>query len=176
MHSRFFLFAALALMGCSASPRAARQVASYGDVQSYEEHVGRMRYADLDGGQMAYIDEGQGDPIVLIHGIPTSSWMYRKVIAGLVEQGRRVIAPDLMGMGASQRLTSAPDLRVKSQAGYLLELLGEHLGLQDWTHVVHDFGGPISWEMLGIHAFAPRACCSWTPSHSNRVGTPSSMG
>lgn len=126
---------------------------TYAEVVTYEDHVLRMEAAALSSGQMAYVDEGSGPPVVLMHGIPTSSWMYRKVVRGLVEAGHRVIAPDLMGMGASERIEDESKLTVRAQAGVMLELLGDHLGLRDWTHVVHDFAGPITWEMLGDERF-----------------------
>ena len=81
---------ALVLPGCVAeAPTGA---------ETYDDHLGMMKYAEVQGRKLAYIDEGTGKPIVLMHGIPTSSWMYRKVIPKLVEAGYRVIAPDLMGM------------------------------------------------------------------------------
>ena len=145
---RYPLLAAVFFSACSASPHAGRVTESYSDVESYEDHVLRMHHVDVDGGQLAYIDEGEGDVVVLMHGIPTSSWMYRKLISPLVAKGYRVIAPDLMGMGASEKVETPVVLNVKGQAGHMLELLGDHLDLRDWIHVVHDFGGPISWEMM----------------------------
>ncbi|MBX9399637.1 alpha/beta fold hydrolase, partial [Streptomyces sp. TRM72054] len=52
---------------------------------------------------MAYVDEGEGDPIVFLHGNPTSSYIWRNVIPHVVDQGR-CIAPDLIGMGDSDKL------------------------------------------------------------------------
>lgn len=149
--------ALMALIPCAASCSLSNPTGSatrtYAEVVTYEDHVLRMEAAELQSGQLAYLDEGSGPVVVLMHGIPTSSWMYRKVVRGLVEQGHRVIAPDLMGMGASERIEDEDLLSVKAQADVLLELLGDHLGLRDWTHVVHDFAGPITWEMLGDERF-----------------------
>ena len=116
--------------------------------ETYDDHLGMMKYAEVQGMKLAYIDEGTGKPIVLIHGIPTSSWMYRKIIPGLVDAGYRVIAPDLIGMGASDRTKDPTALTVKKQSVYLIELLADRLKLDEWSHVVHDFGGPITWEMM----------------------------
>lgn len=116
--------------------------------ETYDDHLAMMKYAEVQGRKLAYIDEGTGKPIVLIHGIPTSSWMYRKIIPGLVDAGYRVIAPDLMGMGASERLEDPGELTVRKQSEYLIELLADRLKLDEWSHVVHDFGGPITWEMM----------------------------
>jgi len=127
---------------------ASSAVSSYGEIETYADHLKHMQYAKVLGMKMAYIDEGSGKPIVLMHGIPTSSWMYRKVIPGLVDAGYRVIAPDLMGLGASERSADASALTVKKQSEYVLELLAGKLRLGSWAHVVHDFGGPITWEMM----------------------------
>jgi len=142
------LLAAVSLCAC-ASPvhEASRAPASYADVVTYADHTARMHYLDLEAGRLAYIDEGQGEPVVLIHGIPTSSWMYRKVIARLVASGHRVIAPDLMGLGASAR-TEDEQLGVEAQAKHLAALLLDELELHDWVHVVHDFGGPVTWALM----------------------------
>lgn len=147
-YSTLAVIALAALTACSTGLNSTRELESYSDVRTYSDHVQHMHYADIDGGKVAYIDEGEGEVVVLMHGIPTSSWMYRKVIGLLVSDGYRVIAPDLMGMGASERKSDSDALSVKRQSGYMLELLGDHLDLRDWTHVVHDFGGPISWEMM----------------------------
>ncbi len=143
----------LLLASCISSTPVGSPTRTYAEVVTYEDHVLRMEAAELSSGQMAYIDEGSGPPVVLMHGIPTSSWMYRKVVRGLVDAGHRVIAPDLMGMGASERIEDESKLTVRAQAEAMLELFGDHLGLRDWTHVVHDFAGPITWEMLGDERF-----------------------
>lgn len=63
----------------------------------------------VDGRQMAYATAGQGDPIVLLHGNPTSSYLWRHVMGPLAHLGR-VIAPDLIGMGQSEKLPAGnPD-------------------------------------------------------------------
>lgn len=63
------------------------------------------RYADVNGWRMHYIDEGEGDPIVLLHGNPTWGYLYRDVVAPLVNSGRRVIVPDMIGFGLSEKPT-----------------------------------------------------------------------
>ena len=60
------------------------------------------RYQDVHGKKIAYVEEGEGDPIVLLHGNPTSSYLWRNVIPELVGMGR-VIAPDLIGQGHIRR-------------------------------------------------------------------------
>ena len=65
-------------------------------------------YADINGLRMHYLDEGQkeANPILLLHGEPSWSYLYRKRIPGLVAAGHRCIAPDLIGFGKSDKLAS----------------------------------------------------------------------
>ena len=102
----------------------------------------------IDNKKIAYIDEGSGQAIVLMHGIPTNSWMFRKIIPMLVTSGYRVIVPDLLGMGQSEKVKDKNQLVVASQARIMMKLITEKLQLPVWKHVVHDFGGPITWEMM----------------------------
>jgi haloalkane dehalogenase len=60
-------------------------------------------YQSFDGYQMAYTNEGDGTPILLLHGVPTSSYLFRKMIPLLVNKGYRVIAVDLLGYGQSEK-------------------------------------------------------------------------
>ncbi len=97
-------------------------------------------YVDLPDGRMHYVDEGHGPVIVMVHGTPTWSFMYRHLIAGLAPHFRCIV-PDHIGFGLSERplpytLTTADHARN-------LHLLIEQLGLRDVTLMVHDFGGPI---------------------------------
>ena len=64
--------------------------------ENYLEHQAALKFYDSADGQIAYLDEGEGDPYVLIHGVPTSSWLYRKITNQLVLSGKRVIAIDLI--------------------------------------------------------------------------------
>jgi haloalkane dehalogenase len=90
-------------------------------------------------GRLHYVDEGRGDPVVLVHGTPTWSFLYRDLIKGL-SKTHRCIAADNLGFGLSDK--PMPPLRPQEQAQQLQELL-DSLGLADITLVVHDFGGPI---------------------------------
>ena len=63
------------------------------------------RYARVNGWRMHYVDEGVGDPILPLHGNPTWGYLYRDVIPPLVEAGRRVIVPDMIGFGLSEKPT-----------------------------------------------------------------------
>jgi haloalkane dehalogenase len=103
----------------------------------------------VDGTEIAYIDTGSGAPIVLLHGNPTSSYLWRNVIPHLVATGR-CLAPDLIGMGDSGK---APDgaYRFVDHARYLDAWL-EMLDLRrDVTLVVHDWGSALGFHWANRH-------------------------
>lgn len=105
-------------------------------------------------GRMHYVDEGEGEPVVLVHGTPTWSFLYsRHRIRGL-SRTRRVIAPGHLGFGLSEKPADA--LYRPEDHARRLEALLEHLGLEGITLVVHDFGGPIGLSYALRHpASAP---------------------
>jgi 2-hydroxymuconate-semialdehyde hydrolase len=100
--------------------------------------LGRIR---VTGGEIAYVDAGEGPAVLLLHGFPTSSFLWRREIP-LLASRMRVIAPDLLGYGRSERSPSA-DLSEPAQASYLRELLGR-LELSEVAVVGHDIGGAIA--------------------------------
>jgi haloalkane dehalogenase len=100
------------------------------------------RFVTVKGSQMHYVEQGQGDPILFVHGNPTSSYLWRNVIPLLTGSGR-CIALDLIGMGLSDK----PDIpyRLFDHVEYFDGFINE-LGLGQITLVVHDWGG-----FLGMH-------------------------
>jgi len=98
-------------------------------------------YAEFEGMRVHYVDEGSGDPVLLLHGEPTWSYLYRKMIPPLAARFR-VIAPDYLGFGRSDKPLEIADytydLHVES-----VRALVEHLDLRRITVVVQDWGGPI---------------------------------
>ena len=104
------------------------------------------------GREMAYVEVGQGDPIVLLHGNPTSSYLWRNVLPHLQPLGR-CIAPDLIGMGDSDKLPdSGPSsYRFVEHRRYLDALL-ESLGVRERvTLVVHDWGSALGSDWANRH-------------------------
>ena len=104
------------------------------------------------GNEMAYVEVGEGDPIVFLHGNPTSSYLWRNVIPHLESLGR-CIAPDLMGMGDSEKLPeSGPgSYRFVDQRRYLDALL-EALDVRERvTLVVHDWGSGLGFDWANRH-------------------------
>lgn len=99
------------------------------------------RAFDTVDGRMSYVDEGSGPPVVLVHGTPTWSFLWRHAITHLAARGYRVVAPDHLGFGLSEKPADA-DYGPEAHARRLRRLLDE-LGLRDATLVLHDYGGPI---------------------------------
>lgn len=98
------------------------------------------------GSHMAYVEHGSGDPIILLHGNPTSSYLWRKVIPELSSKGR-CIAPDLIGMGDSAQIASGPNsYRFRMHAEYLEALLDVLDVNTNVTLVAHDWGGPLLFD------------------------------
>lgn len=114
---------------------------------SYKMHTQSMQTVEVLGKSMAYIDSGEGPVILLTHGVPTNSWLYRKMIPLLTNKGYRVIAPDMIGFGLSEKSSDMHDYTPRSQAQRMLALMN-HLQIDSWTHLVHDMSGLIAWELL----------------------------
>ena len=114
------------------------------------------KFIEIKGRRMAYIDEGEGAPIVFQHGNPTSSYLWRKVMPACVGLGR-LIACDLIGMGDSDKLPdSGPDRYTYGEQREFLFALWEELGLdRDVILVIHDWGSTLGFD--------------WARQHSDRV-------
>lgn len=103
----------------------------------FEEH-----YEVIDGIRLHYVDEGSGPPILLVHGQPTWSYLYRKMIRPLVAAGYRCIAPDLMGFGLSDKPTDESAYTLGRHVELVTGLV-EKLQLAGVTIVGQDWGGPV---------------------------------
>ena len=116
------------------------------------------RFADVAGSRMAYVEAGEGDPIVFLHGNPTSSYLWRNVMPHLEGRGR-LIAPDLIGMGASDKLAdSGPDRYTFVEHRRYLDALLEQLRVEDRvTLVLHDWGSSLGFDWANRHRDAVRA-------------------
>lgn len=102
----------------------------------------------IHGAEMAYVDEGSGDPILFLHGNPTSSYLWRNVMPHLADDAR-VVAPDLIGMGDSDKIDS--EYRYVDHYRYLSGFI-EALGLEDVTLVLHDWGSGLGFHWARQHA------------------------
>ena len=99
-------------------------------------------------GTLKYIDKGEGEVLLLLHGVPTSSWLYRKMIDELATK-YRVIAPDMLGFGASDSPKGYDIYAPVKHAERLLKLM-DSLHIKQWNHVFHDAGGLWTWELIKI--------------------------
>jgi haloalkane dehalogenase len=108
------------------------------------------RYRDVDGLRLAHLDEGEGKPVLMFHGEPTWSYLWRTVLPPVRDSGHRCIVPDLAGFGRSDKPTDlgwySYDRHTELQASLL-----EDLDVHDVTVVVHDWGGPIGLRLAVEH-------------------------
>jgi len=105
------------------------------------------KFIEVKGSKMHYIDEGEGDPILFLHGNPTSSYLWRNIIPYTKPLGR-CIAPDLIGMGKSDK----PDIAYGFQDSYeYLEEFIVALGLKNITLVIHDWGSGLGFHYANMH-------------------------
>jgi haloalkane dehalogenase len=104
------------------------------------------RYREVGGLRLAHRDEGQGAPVVFMHGEPTWSFLWRKLIPPVRDAGFRCVAPDLAGFGASDKPLDVGWYSYDRHTRIAATLL-EDLDLRDVTMVVHDWGGPIGLRL-----------------------------
>lgn len=143
---RCFASAVLLLFASTSTIQAAEEDLINGEAISadfpYESH-----YVEVLGSRIHYIDEGEGKPVLFIHGNPTSSYLWRNVIPH-VTGNYRAIALDLIGMGKSDK----PDIDYTylDQRRYLNAFI-EALDLQDITFVIHDWGSVLGFDYAMTH-------------------------
>lgn len=115
----------------------------------FDPHYAEVVAEGLAPLRMHYLDEGPADgPVVLLlHGQPTWSYLYRTVVPVLVDAGLRAIAPDLIGFGRSDKPTDHTDYTVARHVGWLQSLV-TGLDLRGITLVAQDWGGPIGLSVL----------------------------
>jgi haloalkane dehalogenase len=103
-------------------------------------------YREVDGLRLAHVDEGEGAPVVFLHGEPTWSFLWRKVMPPVRDAGFRCVAPDLVGFGRSDKPADM-DFYTYDRHVALAGTLLEDLDLRGVTMVVHDWGGPIGLRL-----------------------------
>lgn len=115
------------------------------------------RYAEIDdatgdGGTLRvhYLDEGPADahPVLLMHGEPSWSYLYRHVIPPLVAAGHRVVAPDQVGFGRSDKPTEQSDYTYARHVAWMSSLVFDHLDLRDVTFFGQDWGGLVGLRLV----------------------------
>ena len=114
--------------------------------QVIDEHERSGRYFTVGGRIDSFVlDHGSGEPVVCLHGVPASSFLYRKVIDELVARGLRGIAFDLPGLGLAARPVDF-DYTWTGLGEFAVAAVDE-LGLDRFHLVVHDIGGPVGFEV-----------------------------
>ena len=103
----------------------------------------------VNGLSFHVVDEGSGPPVLLLHGFPDSSALWRHQIPALVDAGHRVIAPDLRGFGASDRPEGVAQYTMPLLIGDLVGIL-DALGEQRADVVGHDWGAGIGWTLASL--------------------------
>lgn len=114
-----------------------------------EDFPWEPRYREWEGMRLAYLDEGAGPPVLLLHGEPTWGFLWRKVIPALLTAGYRCVVPDLPGFGRSDKPTD-DDWYTFDRMTDSISTLVDELDLTDTTLVCHDWGGPIGLRVATL--------------------------
>ena len=114
---------------------------------NYQEHRSQQQLFGEQDRQIAYTDHGKGPVLVLLHGVPTSSWKYRKIIPEL-QKNMRVISIDCLGFGSSDKPKDEGDIYTPIQSAKRIQALLAHLEVDKYALLMHDMGGLIAWELM----------------------------
>ncbi len=115
-----------------------------------EDHEASGKYFTVNGMKIFALQQGRGEPVLCVHGVPTSSFLYRKVIASLAKKGYKGVCIDLPGFGLSERPKDF-DYSFSNFANFLYDAV-KALKLKKFHLVVHDVGGPIGFALAARHA------------------------
>ena len=149
-----YYFLTLLLISCgdsrnAVSVQSAPSTVDYQLPVDYAQHESQEKYFHTSDGNIAYIDHGDGGVLVLLHGVPTSSWLYRKIIPEL-QNNFRVVAIDFLGYGGSAKPEdNGQNYLAISQAEKVQALLAS-LEIKNYSLLMHDMGGLVAWELLRI--------------------------
>ena len=131
-----------------------------------------MRRVAGDGVELAVLDEGSGPAVLLLHGFPDSSFLWRHQVPALVGAGFRVVAPDLRGFGESDRPEGVEAYAIRRSLADLLAVL-DALGIER-SHVVgHDYGAGLAWVMAGLAPERVARLVVLSVGHPNAMREPS---
>lgn len=158
------------ITGCAGhspvAPSSIERQSAYQFTNQYSDHRGQQQFFQSSGGRIAYLDvtavnESIDKPapvLVMLHGVPSSSWLYRKMIPEL-QQHYRIIAIDLLGYGSSAKPNETSEhensphnttgpYSSQQQATYVNELLTD-LNIEKYSLMFHDMGGLVAWQLIG---------------------------
>lgn len=118
------------------------------------------KFVDVNGKRMAYVELGSGEPVIFLHGNPTSSYLWRNIMP-YVQEGYRAIAPDLIGMGDSEKLeNSGPEsYRFIEHREYLDGILNALVPEGKVTLVIHDWGSALGFDWAHRNADRVSGIC-----------------
>jgi pimeloyl-ACP methyl ester carboxylesterase len=119
-----------------------------------------------DGVTLAVLDAGDGPPVLLLHGFPDSSHVWREQVPALVAAGLRVVAPDLRGFGESDRPDGVEEYGVMRSVADMLALL-DGLGIERTRLVAHDFGAGVAWVLAALHPDRVERLVALSVGHPN---------
>ena len=137
--------------------RLATPEARFADLPDFDHRVVTVQVADPTGGpslSLAAVDTGpgaSGESVVLLHGEPSWSFLYRKVLPVLVAEGHRVVAPDLIGFGRSDKPAARAEHTYARHVAWLAEALFDRLGLDAITLFGQDWGGLLGLRLVAEH-------------------------
>ena len=124
------------------------------DLKDYPFQPNYAEINDAEGGTLRvhYLDEGpsDSDPIFLLHGEPSWSYLYRHMVPLLVEEGHRVIVPDLVGFGKSDKPVKQTDYSYARHVEWMRELIFDHLNLNAITFFGQDWGGLVGLRLVAL--------------------------
>lgn len=127
----------------------------FNDLADYSFDPNFVDLSDFEGGtlRMHYVDEGpqDGPIVILIHGNPTWSYMWRKLIPVLSDNGYRAIAIDLIGTGRSDKPTRMKDYSIPRHVAWVKQALIEKLDIRNAHFILHDWGGMIGLRVIADH-------------------------
>jgi haloalkane dehalogenase len=127
----------------------------FADLPEFPYQPRHVEVADGDGGtlRLAYVEDGPDDgaTVLLLHGEPSWSFLYRRMIPVLAGAGLRVVAPDLVGFGRSDKPARQEDHSYARHVGWLREALFDRLDLREVTLVGQDWGGLLGLRLVGEH-------------------------
>ncbi len=127
----------------------------FADLPDFPYEPRYVEVDDLDGGRLrvAYVEEGpeDGETVLLLHGEPSWSFLYRRMIPVLTAAGLRVVVPDLVGFGRSDKPAQQGDLSYARHVEWLRQALFDRLDLREVTLVCQDWGGLLSLRLVGEH-------------------------
>ncbi len=110
----------------------------------------KFRRIAVNGVTLVTLDEGEGEPVLLLHGFPDDHQVWRRQIPALVAAGYRVIAPDLRGCGQSDMPDAVSDYRIENLVADVAGLL-DALGIDKVRLIAHDWGAVIGWRLCMAH-------------------------